>query len=254
MRNFIVVLLIGLFGFGCASLERNNREPLKVGITPNYPPMIFMQDGKVSGLEADLMRKLGRALNRPVKVMSLPWEEQMDALLAGDIDLIMSGMSITEARKVKIGFTDPWMKSGLLAMTRKPEAAAIPTAEQVRRFRGSIGVLAGTTSETWVEKNCTLARVVRIASPADAVLQLQNYRIDLFIHDIPSVVWQVASNEAQLGVLLEPLDREDIAWGVRRNDTELTAQLNALIQEWRADGSLTAAIEQWIPYYGRLQP
>jgi len=253
MKKLLLVLGVGLAVAGCARLDFVGKEPLRVGVSPNYPPLIFVQEGELAGLEMDLMRRLGRELKRPVTAVPLPWEEQMDALVAGKIDIIMSGMSVTDARKVKIGFTDPWMKSGQMAMMRRADAAAITSVDHVRNFSGNIGVLPNTTSQDWAKRNCPNARLIKIASAADAGIQLQKKRIDLFIHDIPSIAWQVASNEAELAPLLIPLEREDIAWGVRRGDAELTAQINQLIKAWQEDGSLEEAILAWIPYYAKLK-
>lgn len=250
-----ILLLLALAGglTGCSTDGLREKEPLRVGITPNYPPLIYRQDGKLAGLEYDLMRKLGRELGRPVIAVLIPWDEQMDELVAGKTDIIMSGMSVTKARKVKIGFTDPWMRGGLMAMMRKADATSITSAVQVASFTGNIGVLANTTSDDWVRRSCPSARVIKIASANDAAVQLRRKTIDLFVHDIPSIAWQVASDESDMTALLEPLDREEIAWGVRRDDTELTAQINQIIQRWRDDGSLEASIIKWIPYYNRIK-
>jgi ABC-type amino acid transport substrate-binding protein len=253
MKNLVWMLLLVVGLCGCSTVNSPKQEPLKVGITPNYPPMIFSQNGKIAGLEADLMQKLGRELGRPVAVMSLPWDEQVDALIAGKIDIIMSGMSITQARRVKINFTDPWMRGGLLAMMNRSQADKITTVDQVLSFRGNIGVLANTTAHDFVRRSCPNARIIKIASPADAGIRLKQRTIDLFIHDIPSIAWQVASNEADLVALLEPLNKEDIAWGVRLNDTVLVEQVNQVLRRWQADGTLNEAIMKWVPYYAKIK-
>lgn len=253
MKNILVILLVTVGLCGCSTIPFDNRVPLRVGITPNYPPMVFRQNGELDGLEIDLMRRLGKELDRPITVVLLPWEEQMDALVSDKIDIIMSGMSITDARKVKIAFTDPWMRSGLMAMLRHSQVEEITSVDHVLAFNGNIGVIANTTAGDFVRSNCKNARVIKIASPSDAAIQLKRRAIDLFIHDIPSIAWQVASNESETAALLQPLNKEEIAWGVNRDNTELLAQLNDIIKRWRADGSLDAAILKWIPYYAKIK-
>jgi len=253
MKKSVWMLLLAAGLCGCSTVNSPKQEPLKVGITPDYPPMIFSQNGKIAGLEADLMQKLGKELGRPVAVMSLPRDEKVDALIAGKIDIIMSGMSITQARRVKINFTDPWMKGGLMAMMNRSQADKVTTVEQVLSFNGNIGVLANTTAHDFVQRSCPNARIIKIASPSDAGIQLKRRTIGLFIHDIPSIAWQVASNEADLIALLEPLNKEDIAWGVRINDTELVEQVNQVLQKWKTDGTLNEAILKWVPYYAKIK-
>jgi ABC-type amino acid transport substrate-binding protein len=53
--------------------------------------------------------------HRRIKFVELSWDQQISALLSGKTDIIMPGMSITQARKVRIDFTDSYLKSGLVA-------------------------------------------------------------------------------------------------------------------------------------------
>lgn len=256
-------LLIAMLAGGCVSTGSSDPSapppraheipPLRVGVTPNFPPMIFNQQGELAGVEVDLMKLVGRDLGRPVQAVILPWDEIIDELLSGRIDVIMSGMSITDARKMRMAFTDPWMSSGLMVMMRQKDAVHFSSAEDVKKSRGRIGVLSRTTGHDYVRKNCPDAKLVRIASAGDAAVQLQRNRLDLFIHDIPSILWQVSSYEAELTVLMERLTVEQIGWGVRRDDTALTAQLNEIIRRRKQDGSIDAVLLKWMPYYESIR-
>ncbi|HMO52601.1 MAG TPA: transporter substrate-binding domain-containing protein [Kiritimatiellia bacterium] len=251
-KFFSLLVMLGIIT-GCSSFRQPAGEPLRVGITPNFPPLIFSNTKGLAGLEMDLMRKLGRELGRPVTVVVLPFNEQIDALIAGRTDIIMSGLSVNEARQVRIAFSDPWLNSGLLAMMRRVNADQFTTVDDVLNFTGNIGVEAGTTAEEFVRNHCRQARVIRIARADDAVLQLRRRTIDLFIHDIPAVAWQVSANKGELAALLKPLNREEIAWGMRISDRELATQVNAALARWQADGSLRKAISNWVPYYDQLE-
>src|SRR5262249_54888242 len=65
---------------------------LRVGVTPTYPPIIFKQNQQLAGVEVELARRLGARLGRPAQFVELRWDEQIPALIAGAIDIIMSGM------------------------------------------------------------------------------------------------------------------------------------------------------------------
>lgn len=257
-----IMVVVALAVAGCTTPKQQPGEPpprveeipaLRVGVTPNFPPMIFNQRGELAGIEVDLMKLVGRDLGRPVKAVVLPWDEIMDGLLSGHVDVIMSGMSITDARKMRIAFTDFWMESGLLAMMRQQDAGIYFSAAEIQNSYGRIGVLSRTTGHDYVRKHCPNAKLVRIASPGDAAVQLQRKRIDLFIHDIPSIIWQVSSNEAELSMLMARLTREQIAWGVRRDETNLTTRLNEIIKRRKADGSIDAVLLKWMPYYESIK-
>jgi ABC-type amino acid transport substrate-binding protein len=99
---------------GAAATGQTQSDPtrpgaplLRVGITPNYPPLAFQKQGALSGLEPDLARAVGRELGRPVVFVERPWQILIPSLEAGEIDVIMSGMSMTEARQHRVWFVQP---------------------------------------------------------------------------------------------------------------------------------------------------
>lgn len=260
IKSIFFTVAVAMFLAGCTTRDAaqppppdEKTPPLRIGVVPNFPPVIFNQQGELAGVEVDLMRRVGRELGRPVKAVVLPQDELIEALLGGRVDVIMSGLSITPARKVRIQFTDSWMSSGLMAMMRIQDAGQFRSKRDIARFNGRIGVVAGTTGHEYVQKNCPAARLVRFSSAADGAIQLQQNTIDLFIDDIPSILWQSSTHSAELVSLLERLTTEQIAWGVRRGDDELLGKLNGMLRKWKSDGSLDVAILKWIPYYDSIK-
>ncbi len=90
-----LVSILPVFIAACTCLlaaepAANDQPPLRVGVAPNMPPMIFKQGKTIAGVEADLAQALGRELNRPVAFVELAWVDLIDALEANKIDVIMS--------------------------------------------------------------------------------------------------------------------------------------------------------------------
>jgi len=255
--GMMVVLLLAVcaaccFGMsqGSAAAEAPKVEPLRVGVTPNYPPMIFKLNEKITGLEADLAERLGRELGRPVLFVELSWDQQIPALLEGKIDIIMSGMTITEARKVRITFSEPYLKSGLLAAIRAGDSGKYTSVKTIMADFPGVGVMEGTTGEAYVRKNMSKSpRIVTVSKVGNAAAELKARRIDVFIYDAPAVVWLVSENEADLRVVRELFNEEYLGWGLRRDDPELLVRVNAALGRWKKDGTLKEAVLRWLPYW-----
>ena len=98
-----------------------SRSVLRVGLTPNYPPVIDRIDGEFAGIEIDLANEAAKGLDKRFQFIELPFEQLIPALTSGEIDIIMSGMSITAERKQKIAFTEPYLHIGQMAVTRIAE-------------------------------------------------------------------------------------------------------------------------------------
>jgi len=125
-KSKIVLLVFMLVAFSsCTTTQNTGPAALRVGITPQFPPMIFLSGGWATGVEVDLARLLGQKLERPVQFIPVDWTDQIPALLAGKTDIIMSSMTITRPREVRINFTHPYFKSGLLAMMRAEDTPQV---------------------------------------------------------------------------------------------------------------------------------
>jgi polar amino acid transport system substrate-binding protein len=260
MRKALIWSLM-LFGLGvfifanCVNAEAATVEPepqpvppLLIGVTADYPPMIFKQSGNIVGVEADLARLLAAELGRPVKFIELRWADQISALMAGQTDIIMSGMSVTQARRMRIEFSDPYLKSGLVAMMHIENTRQYNSIETIKGIILNIGMVKGTTSELFVRKEFpNAAGVITFNKSGDAPFSLKTRAIDLFVHDAPSIMWLVSENEADFTALWEPLNDETIAWGVRRNDRELLMKVNTILARWKQDGTLKQILLRWLP-------
>jgi polar amino acid transport system substrate-binding protein len=224
---------------------------LRVGVTTNYPPIIFKQGGQIVGVESELAALLGAKLGRTPQLYEMPFTEQIDALLAGRTDIVMSGMSVTEARKLRVAFTEPYLEGGLMAAVRTIDLARYPSREALIASSDTIGVIEGTTGDVFVQQNFRSARRVVLLHASDGALGLRRRTIDVFIHDGPSIAWLVSSNEAELSAVRQFLNREPMAWALRPTDRALVDQINAVLAGWKADGTLNAVLGRWLPYLRR---
>jgi polar amino acid transport system substrate-binding protein len=159
----------------------------------------------------------------------------------------MSGMSITEAREVRIMFTDPYLKNGLLIAMRAEDAKKYTSLKNIQQDHLAAGVIKDTTGDVFVQRNLPRARKVPFLRADRAAFDLKNRRIDIFIDDAISVIWLVSENEADLTGLWEPLTEEYIAWGVRRDDQEFLSQVNTILNRWKQDGTLDKVLLKWLP-------
>ena len=252
MITIFSIFLLGLGGCAANGVQSGQApvNAILVGVTPNYPPVIFKKNEQVAGLEADLARRLAAELGRPIEFVELSWERQIPALLEGKIDIIMSGMTMTQARQVRINFSQPYLTSGLMIAFAAENASQYTSLQNIMESIPAVGFVAGTTGEVYArDKFREGNRMIPVKSASEAALALKNRRIDIFVYDAPSIVWIVSENEAELKFLPEMLNIEYLGWGLRRDDRELLAEVNALVSKWKNDGTLKQMILKWLPYW-----
>ena len=238
----------------CAAQRSATPKPLpalRVAVPRSSPPYAF-QEG-LSGLEVDFAHELAAAMGRSVEVLPFEFTDLIPALRTGRADVIMAGMTVTRARAVQVRFSDPYLRSGLLAVMRREDAQRYSTAATVLSSRGGVGVVAGTTGERFVRERMSLASISVYPTAAAAIGELGQRRIDLVVHDAPVGIWYASKDEANLAALLTPLNEEQLAWAVRLDDDRLHADVNRVLARWREDGTRDRILGHWIPYWQRLE-
>ncbi len=225
-------------------------QPLRVGMATVYRPFAFKEDGKLQGVEADFAAQLGKDLGVDVTLVELPWDQLIPALRKGQIDVIMSGMSITPERSKLVAFTQPYLQVGQMALIRRDDSLRLRDEATMNLPTTTIGVHGGTTGEAYVRHKLPRAKLKTYPSVDAGIAALRAKEIDFFIHDAPTI-WRVRGREKDrypdLMGHYRLLTTEDLAWAVRKDDTSLRNRLNAALANWQDNDWLDGVLARWIP-------
>ncbi len=240
-----------LLGAGANPTQCSGAEgaKLRVAIAPEYPPLVFRQPEGTNGVEIDLAKALGAELNRPVEFVVLRWDQLIQAVVENQADIIMSGMSITKARQLRIAFSEPYLRNQVRAIFRQKDAARFKTVDDILGTTAKIGVIAGTTADVFVVKNCPNAERVIINNRPDVpILLIRGGRMDVYVDDTYALAPMVAANEAEIAYLPAALAEDNLGWGVRQSDRELLDAVNRALAKWKTNGTLERTLDRWMPY------
>jgi ABC-type amino acid transport substrate-binding protein len=243
-----ITLLLGWFSAAgplVAQDRTSESAGLRVGVSPVFPPMVFKQGKELAGVEIDLARALGERIGRKVVFVEVPWEDQIEALNAGRIDIIMSSMSITMARRYVIDFAKPYLIVGQMTLVRREDQNRYVLGMPLN-LPGTVGVLKATTGEFLVQRDFPKARRKVFRSAAEAAQALERKKINLFISD-STLIWRLAGLHAADGLAAVPLvlSEEQLAWGIRKGDEKLLAAANDFVQKASQDGTLNRIFRRW---------
>ena len=116
-------------------LQRGTGEALRVAIYPGMPPFSFISSGAPSGLEIDILTEWANRRNRQLEYLSMDFASQIPAVQTNKVDMAMGSISITQERQKQVLFSDGYLSSHILLLTRKGEAGLLtepsqPSAEE----------------------------------------------------------------------------------------------------------------------------
>lgn len=244
----ILPVYLALVLGGLPEVYASDTNALIVGLNPEYKPLVYKQEGKLTGIEPAMAQEVGKLLKQKVVFKEYVWSELIPALENGDIDVIMSGMSVTPERAQRIRFTQPHLEIGQMAIIRTSAIGRLSQPRSIFQAGMRIGVELGTTGEQYVKDYTLEAEIKPYQNPDEGLAALNDNEIDYFVHDAPTS-WNLAqdSDWPDLMALYTPLTKEAIAWAVNKNNTALQDKLNGALSTLKASGRLNQIQYHWIP-------
>jgi len=171
-----------------------------VGTEAAYPPfeMINEQTQEFEGFDIELMRAIAEEAGFRVEFQNLAWDALVPALQAGQVDLIISAMTITDERAMNLQFSDPYFTAGQVILVRSDNDDIQGPQDLPGRV---VGVQANTTGQYAVEKIEGVREddILRFESTPDAFNALLTGTVEAVVADLP-VVAEFIKNNPQAGV------------------------------------------------------
>lgn len=257
----IVAILALLFFTGCAQMQQGSgsssaspvldriqkRGELVVGTMGSMPPLnMTAKDGEIFGLEPDLARMMANAMDVRVRFVTKPFAELLPALQAGQVDMVISGMTITPQRNMKVAFVGPYFISGKAFLTKIKTIALAKEAEEVNSPNTKIVALKGSTSQAFAEAVLDKTTLVTTANYDEAVDMVLKDKVQAMIADYPICVVSVFRYpEAGLLSVVTPLTYEPIGIAIPANDPLLMNWTRNTLNSLEASGNLDELRLKW---------
>ena len=125
---------------------------LIVGTTGNMPPLnMTTKDGDVIGFEIDIVRMMAEALGTELKIKTMSFHELLPALELNNVDMVISGMTITPARNLRFAFAGPYFSSGKAFLAKSETIANISDATEINSQSTRVAALKGSTSQDFIK-------------------------------------------------------------------------------------------------------
>ena len=228
---------------GCGG---SNSNTIKMITEATFPPYEFLRGQEIVGIDVEICRAVAERLGKEFQAETVDFDSVIPAVISGKADLAAAGITITEDRKKNVDFSIPYVKTGIVVISKKSNPF-----KDVAQLKGKkIGVQGGTTSETYVLEQLK-QEPDRSRSPAEACAALKSGRVDFVIADIdPAKNCVKGEPDLQLS---DFITSEEYAVAIRKGQPELLAAINATITELKANGRLAKWIEDFTAESDKLK-
>jgi len=196
-----LVLVLALAGCGTLGGDKTGTDRIKrtgrlrVGMAGDYPPLNARSTaGTLIGLDADLASMLAAILKAELVLVEKPFGELLDAVRRGEVDIAISGITMSPARNLDVPFAGPYYLSRKAILGAPEQLEGISAVHQLHGRLLRVTAVAGSTSETLVRKSLPSATHLFVTDQNAAVDLVLQGKADVMIADDPVIRFALLKN------------------------------------------------------------
>lgn len=243
MKRIAVFVLIAVLTFGLSTAALAEGNVLKVGMEGTYAPYTYHDDsGELTGFEVDVANAIGEKIGYEVEFVEGAWDSLFPALDAGNIDVIMNQVTITDERLESYDFTTPYIYS-------HPIVIVAADNEDINSFEDLNGKRAaeGLTSNYNALAQSYGATIVGQDVFALALELVKGGEADAVVNDeLTYAYWQVTTGDydsTRIAATADDATSSSIV--LKKGRDELRDTLSAAIDELLAEGTIAEISQKY---------
>ena len=257
-KTFLLVSSIVAIGLlaGCVEFsisESTALDPIRVGMDLRYPPFeTVTTDNEPEGISVDVANAFGEFLGRPTEIVNTGFGGLIPALQSGEIDIVIASMSITDARKVVVDFTDPYFFFKIITLVNQDFATANSldedsTLDELLEIPDAryAGIASQVSATIPTQAGKTVTEYIDLPTAIEAVAAEEN-SADILLMSASPVVNANKANLDTTMIVWDPWVSSPIGMAVNKGNTELLAEANAFIDTFNdEDGMYDQLRSNW---------
>lgn len=236
----VVSILVGMFMVACGAKKDTGVQKVYVGTNAEFAPFEFLEGDKVVGFDIDLITEIGKLQGFEIQIQNQSFDGLLPALQAKKIDLIVSGMTVTEERKKAVNFSESYYTASQVIIVAQSNDG-INSYDDLKGK--NVGVQIGTTGDTIMSEMKEVTNT-KFNNGAEAVMALIAGKLDAVVIDNEPAKNFVAKNSG-LKVIEAEAVREDYAIAINKDNVELLEKINAGLKTLKENGKYDELVAKW---------
>lgn len=234
---------------------------IRIGLSPDFPPMEFRDsDKKLAGVDIELQAKLSEALGVQIEVVESPFDQLINSVQTGRVDLVMSGISDTLERQKTADFVDYFKSQGRLytsgarAAEFKQQSDACGKKLAVSGKTDYFEQVKSLSKTLCTDKGLPEITILPTDSGAAARLQIEQGRVDLAAQGAENLAYFAKTEPGKYEAVLEPLPAKPFGVLMKKGDTQLANAVKDAFSKIVASGEYQKVLDKWGVGYGAMSP
>ena len=225
--------------------ELKGRGEFVLGLDDSFPPLGFRDESNnIVGYDIDLAKEVCARLGVTLRCQPIDWAAKEQELNTGNIDCIWNGFTITPERLEALSFTKAYLDNAQVVIVRG-DSGYKTLADLAGK---SVGLQAGSSAADALNASdfsATVKTVVEFKDNLTALMDLEIGGVDAVVMDMVVGNYNIKTSGKNFVVLSETLSTEEYGIGFRKADVKLRDEVQKVLEEMAADGTVAAISEKW---------
>ena len=269
-----VIMLIGCMFVGCGKkapeqTDAEERQVLRVAMECAYAPYNWTQNTDANGAvpikdsnayaygyDVMMAKKIAEALDMDLEIYKQDWDSLVPAVIAGTIDCVIAGQSITSERLQSVDFSEPYYYASIVTLTKADGKYA--NAASVADLEGA--TCTSQINTVWYDCLDQIPNANKLPAQetaGNAIVAVTSGKVDLMVTDEPTALAACAADPSLKMLNFSGTDGDfevseeeiNIGISVQKGNTELKDAINSVLATMTVD-DYTAMMQEAI----RVQP
>ena len=210
-----------------------SKGKLVVATSPDFPPFENLENGKVVGIEVDIMELICQKLGYELVIEQIAFDSVIPGVQTGKYMCGMSGISVTPDREESVLFTDAYCLAAQCIVV-KADSTIATKADLAGK---TIAVQLGTTADDFCREEGY--NVQSFEANPDAKLALTSGTVDAWVVDDLTAA-DMCKGDSSVKILGEHMTTEPYAFAFNFKDEALVDEINEVLAELMADGTIAS--------------
>lgn len=245
--SLVLGFAAGAFAADSALARIVENDELRVGTSGAQPPFsLVSKSGELIGFDIDLANLIADAMGVEVTFVQKPFGQLLEALETGEVDIVMSGMTMTPARNLKFAFVGPYMVSGKSILTSSIALSRAEEVEDIDQAQVRMAALKGSTSQDFVTEVWPRMQLTLVDNYDEAIQLLREDKVGALLADFPICALSVMRYpDDGFATLAQPLTLEPMGVAMPPNDPLFINMMENYLGALQGVGVLELLEEKW---------
>lgn len=215
-----------------------------LGLDATFKPMGYTDENdEIVGFDIDVAEEVCKRMGVELVKESINWDTKEQDLNTGRIDCIWNGMSVSPSRAEEMNLSEPYMKNAMVFV--------VPADSEAKNMDDlsdkAIGVQNGSTAQEILEGSDIASTINEqaMSTNVEALQQMDLGIVDAVFLDSVVAEYEINSSGKDYIILPEGLEEEEYAIGFRKGDQALRDEVQKILSEMKADGTLGEISTEW---------